>query len=259
HKLALRIVGCLIGAGLGIASIVFLMPHMTSVGAIMLLVFIGTFVSAWIWVGNERVSYAGVQVALAFLLTVLQGSGPTFDMDTARDRVMGILLGNCVLYIVVTQLWPVSVRERIRDCLHQALTHLGAMARMAPPGQSVQDARDLRVERASKAAANIADMRQALGLAQFDIYRQRLSGAELRRVVSAARTVRQAISRLMLYPPNDAGQAERLQMLANRAMQMSAGPKSRAHGLPVRHATASGSGNTLDHDIHRLETLINGR
>lgn len=43
----------------------------------MLLVFFGMMVSAWISTGPERISYAGVQVALAFLLTVLQGFGPT--------------------------------------------------------------------------------------------------------------------------------------------------------------------------------------
>lgn len=40
HKLALRITGCLIGAAIGIVSLIYLMPQLESVGGLMLLVFV---------------------------------------------------------------------------------------------------------------------------------------------------------------------------------------------------------------------------
>lgn len=40
HKLMLRICGCLLGAAMGVAAIVFVIPHLTSVGGLMALVFI---------------------------------------------------------------------------------------------------------------------------------------------------------------------------------------------------------------------------
>lgn len=132
HKLGLRIGGCLIGAALGIGSIIYLMPHMDSIGHLMLLLFAVTCIAAWVSSGNERIAYAGVQIGLAFYLTVLQGFGPTTDMDTARDRIIGILVGNLALYIVSTMIWPVTVESSIRSSLSKALKGLSALASTPP-------------------------------------------------------------------------------------------------------------------------------
>lgn len=108
HKLTLRIIGCLIGALMGVLSILLLMPQMTSIGELMLLVFVGILCAAWVSSGSERIAYAGVQVGLAFLLTVLQGFGPKVELSVAMDRTIGILLGNVVMYVLFTRVWPVS-------------------------------------------------------------------------------------------------------------------------------------------------------
>ena len=100
EKLTLRILGCLIGAASGIAAIVYIIPYTTSIGDLMTVVFVGAFASAWFAVGSPRIAYAGFQMAFAFFLCVIQGSGPSFDMVTARDRVIGILIGNIVVYLV---------------------------------------------------------------------------------------------------------------------------------------------------------------
>ena len=113
EKLTLRIVGCIVGAASGIAAIVYLIPYTTSIGDLMALVFVGAFVSAWFAVGSPRIAYAGFQIAFAFFLCVIQGSGPSFDMVTARDRVIGILLGNVVVYVLFTNVWPVSIGKRV--------------------------------------------------------------------------------------------------------------------------------------------------
>ncbi len=131
HKLGLRIAGCLIGAAMGMASILFIMPHIETIGGLMALVFAGALISAWISTGPERISYGGVQIGLAFLLTVLQGFGPTTSLDTARDRVIGILLGNLVVYLIFTRLWPVSIESAARGHLRAALGGLARLADMA--------------------------------------------------------------------------------------------------------------------------------
>src|SRR5690606_26021662 len=76
HKLALRITGCLIGALMGVISIVYLLPHLETVGGLMLLVFAATWVAGWVAAGSRKISYAGVQIGLAYTLSVLQGFGP---------------------------------------------------------------------------------------------------------------------------------------------------------------------------------------
>ena len=111
HKLTLRILGCLVGAAMGIAAVTWLMPRMTSIGELMLLVFAGVLVAGWVSTGSERIAYAGVQVGLAFLLTVLQGFGPDVNIDVARDRIVGILLGNAAMYLLFTRVWTYTTLE----------------------------------------------------------------------------------------------------------------------------------------------------
>jgi multidrug resistance protein MdtO len=125
EKLTLRILGCLVGAAVGIAAIVFLIPELTSVGGLMITVFVGAFGAAYIAAGSPRVSYAGFQIAFAFFLCVIQGAGPSLDMVTARDRTIGILLGNVVAYLVLTHFWPASVTRRINPALATALRRMG--------------------------------------------------------------------------------------------------------------------------------------
>lgn len=140
RKLALRIAGCLVGAALGILSILFVIPHLESVGGLMALVFIGLLPAAWVAAGSERISYAGVQIGLAFLLTVLDGFGPSLDLATARDRVVGVLLGNLVVYLIFTTVWPKSAVRDIREHLARALAALAQIAGLPPEARTVDQA-----------------------------------------------------------------------------------------------------------------------
>ena len=128
HKLMLRIVGALIGAGLGVAAIVFLMPRMDDIGQLALLIGGVSFLAAWVSNGSPRISYMGWQIALAFFLCVLHGHGPSHDLIVARDRVIGIVVGNLVMSAVFTTIWPVGVGEAARRALDRAAAALGAIA-----------------------------------------------------------------------------------------------------------------------------------
>lgn len=132
HKLALRIFGCLIGAAIGIWSLVYLMPGMESVGSLMVLVFVVALLAAWVTAGSEKLSYAGVQIGLAFTLTALQGFGPTSDMATARDRIIGVLVGNIAVYLVSTLIWPAPASTSIRQSLSNAIDKLAHLAALKP-------------------------------------------------------------------------------------------------------------------------------
>jgi multidrug resistance protein MdtO len=127
EKLTLRILGCLLGSAAGIAAIVFITPSLTSIGSLMAVVFAGAFVSAWVAAGSPRIAYAGFQIAFAFFLCMLQGPTPEFDMTIARDRVIGVLIGNIVSYIVLTRVWPVSVALHIDPAIRALLQRLSVM------------------------------------------------------------------------------------------------------------------------------------
>lgn len=121
EKLTLRICGCLIGAAAGYLAIIFLIPDLTSIGGLLLCVFVGAWFAAYLAAGSERISYAGFQMAFAFFLCVLQGPRAGFDLTVARDRVIGLLLGNCVAYVANVYVWPVSITRRIDPALAAAL------------------------------------------------------------------------------------------------------------------------------------------
>jgi multidrug resistance protein MdtO len=127
HKATLRIVGCLIGAALGLGAILFVTPHMTNLGELLLLLAPVTLFAAWVGCGTERIAYAGWQIGLAFYLVVLHGFAPTIDLYTARDRTIGILLGNIVIFVIFTTVWPVSVADVARTNVARALEQLAAL------------------------------------------------------------------------------------------------------------------------------------
>ncbi|MFT9216394.1 MAG: FUSC family protein [Acetobacter malorum] len=139
-KLTLRISGALVGGTLGILSIIFVMPHLTNIAAFLVLIFAGSLLAAWVKSGDERIAYAGFQIGLAFFLSDLKGYGPTSDMTTARDRIIGILLGNFITYAVFTSFWPSSAYDKIRDKVSAALKALQAQFNASSVDAELQQA-----------------------------------------------------------------------------------------------------------------------
>ena len=107
------------------------MPNVTSIGGLMGVVFLAAVVSGWIAAGRPRISYAGFQLVFAFLLSVVQGAAPAFDMTIARDRTIGILFGDLVVSIVFTQIWPVTIAGRIDPAIAGLLRQVAALVSAA--------------------------------------------------------------------------------------------------------------------------------
>jgi multidrug resistance protein MdtO len=127
HKLTLRISGAIIGGLIAGTCIVWVLPHMTDIGQLCALIAVVSAGAAWIATSSERLSYAGMQIAFAFFLGVLQDYAPATDLSAMRDRVLGILLGNVVMTAVFSVLWPESARTRLRTSLQEALLAIGAL------------------------------------------------------------------------------------------------------------------------------------
>jgi multidrug resistance protein MdtO len=113
YKGALRIIGCVIGGAFALFSIVFLIPHMETIASLIVLVAAVSAIAAWVATGSERISYAGLQIAFAFFLSMFQGYAPDTDLDKIRDRVVGILIGIAVT-TVFFHLWPERARPESR-------------------------------------------------------------------------------------------------------------------------------------------------
>jgi len=160
EKLGLRLFGCLAGAALGTAAMLWLIPELTSIEALMALVFVGALLAGWIAAGSERIAYAGYQAAFAFFLCVLQGAAPAFDLTIARDRVVGILFGNLVAYLMFTRVWPVSIGQRIDILLLGLLRQLAAMPRVRGDRE--------RQGRAAEFWATLATLEKHLDLSRLE-------------------------------------------------------------------------------------------
>jgi multidrug resistance protein MdtO len=159
EKLTLRILGCLVGSAAGYGTMIFLIPYLTSITALMVVVFAGALAAGYVSAGSERISYAGFQMAFAFFLCVIQGSSPAFDLSTARDRVIGILVGNVVAYLVFINVWPVSVGKRIDPAIAALLRRLAAL---------MTADKSARPALASQAQAQLAEIETDIDLAAYE-------------------------------------------------------------------------------------------
>jgi multidrug resistance protein MdtO len=252
HKLALRITGCLIGAAIGVAAIFWIIPRIDGIGALMVLVFLGCLVGAWVSTGPERIAYAGVQVALAFLLTVLQGFGPSVSLDTAQGRIVGILLGNLVVYLIFTRIWPAPVEGEVRRFLAHALSGLARMARLAPVS------RPNAVSSAAAVEALAGKAEDALRLLPFEPRGLRPTpGREA--ALHGAVTEIEALNR-SIWLSRDADldpTAERLERLAERfrgpAGELELHPASGPSASPARHPTPGTIAGPFTLPLDRLQ------
>jgi multidrug resistance protein MdtO len=160
EKLTLRIAGCLVGAALGTAALVFVMPGLSSISQLLAVVLIGSWLSAWVAFGSPRIAYAGFQIAFAFFLCVIQGAAPAFDLTIARDRTIGILLGNVVVYLIFTRVWPVSVSARVDATLAALRGQWAKLTALTHPGT--------RRAQAAAALATGETLRQDLALMHYE-------------------------------------------------------------------------------------------
>jgi multidrug resistance protein MdtO len=246
EKLTLRILGALVGAGAGLAAIVFLMPYLTSIGSLLVVVFAAGLVCAWVAAGSPRISYVGYQMAFAFFLCVIQGPSPAFDLTVARDRLIGIILGNVVVYLIFANIWPVTVIRRIDPGLVSLLRSLVDLTNATSRSQ--------RDNLASVAISGMGAVGQDVELAGYESLK---IGSLPSRITARARAIdliRVLIGPLLLLSnersPATKVVARRLEALANefssgsRVVEATASPSE--DGLPGGIGKAVPGSDTVD-------------
>ncbi len=250
HKLILRIIGCLIGAAMGVLAIIFIIPHLNDIGELMALVFAGILLAAWVSSGNERIAYAGVQIGLAFLLTVLQGFGPSIDMGVALDRVLGILLGNLVVYVTFTLLWPVAIVDSVRQRISRALVGLTNLAALPP------DARASALREATEVEAELASAQEELVLIPFEPAQLRPAHEERARL--KAILTEMSVLCPVLFLPNEKkhGDVQRLRHLSVDSDAVSPSPEVKQPDGESARSHLSSIELTIQRHINRLEKLL---
>jgi len=128
QKQFLRLGGAIIGGFVfGMGAQVFVLPHLDSIAGFTLLFAAVTAVSAWVTTATPRLSYLGVQMALAFYLINLQEFSPQISLAIARDRVVGVLLGLLSMWLVFDRLWVRDALEEMQDLFSRNLRMLAEL------------------------------------------------------------------------------------------------------------------------------------
>jgi len=150
HKGFLRIIGCVIGGGLGLICTIWVIPRFETLGMYLLIVFCLHALAAWIAFGSERISYMGLQIALTFDLGVLRDYGPPTAIDPIRDRFIGIVLGILIISIVFSLVWPEDARSFVRQKLAGCLRSIARLLSLDGSPASNSQRQQLELEISSR-------------------------------------------------------------------------------------------------------------
>jgi multidrug resistance protein MdtO len=130
QKQVLRISGALVGGFLvAMGSQVFILPHLDSIAGFTILFVLVTALASWFMTSSPRLSYFGVQIAVAFYLIHLNSFAIEPSLSIARDRVVGILLGLIMMWLVFDQLWGASAVSDMKRAFLSAVRLLAQFAR----------------------------------------------------------------------------------------------------------------------------------
>jgi len=134
QKALLRLAGATVGGLLGLAAILLVVPNIDSLPPFLIVVGVCSAVAAYVTTGSARISYVGIQIALAFAMALVDTYGPSIELVRPRDRVIGILLGNVVVAAVMFWVWPVLAGKDMVRSLESALQHMAALSRFGLSG-----------------------------------------------------------------------------------------------------------------------------
>ena len=187
QKGILRFAGSAIGGGLGLLTLMYIFPHLDSIGGFWVPFAAVTALAAYVTFSSPALSYCGYQIGLAFYKCTLQTYGPYTELRVVRDRLIGILLGLTVFGLINSQLWPVKALETTRAKLASALRTLAKLAGLPDeakdPAPQLAEAYELRLQ----AYQDFGAVSQLLEGAKFE------PGAALRRNLEEISTTAQTL------------------------------------------------------------------
>ena len=152
QKQVLRFAGAIVGGFIfGMGAQIFVLPYIDSIFGFTILIAAVTAFSAWFLTCSPRLSYFGVQVALAFYLINLQEFTVVTSLAVARDRVVGVLLGLFAMWLVFDQLWGKPAAVEMKRAFVLTVHSIAQYVR-----EPLSDDRKTAVERAFELRENIS-------------------------------------------------------------------------------------------------------
>ena len=102
---------------MGIGAQVLILPGIDSIFGFALFFAAGTAIAAWFATSSPRLSYLGVQIALAFYFVNLQDFKFETDLTVPRDKVIGVLLGILAMGFIFDRFGTKSDKEQLQKLL----------------------------------------------------------------------------------------------------------------------------------------------
>jgi multidrug resistance protein MdtO len=129
QKQILLLTGAAAGGLLGVASQLFVLPHIDSIAGFTGWFIVVTTAAAWFVTCTPRLSYFGVQIAFAYNFVNLQEFTIQTSLTPARDRVAGILLGLSMMWLVFDRLWGTPAAVAMKTGFISTLRLMAQFAR----------------------------------------------------------------------------------------------------------------------------------
>lgn len=138
QKQLLRISGAVVGGLiLGIGSQVLILPYIDGIVEFSLLFAAITAIAAWCSTSSQRLSYFGLQIANAYYLITVSGFAFDPSLTTARDRVVGIMLGLFVMWLAFHSVGTASAVEHMISSFSSTLRAIAELT--LQPGSELPD------------------------------------------------------------------------------------------------------------------------
>lgn len=129
QKQVLRLIGDTLAGICAIGAICFVLPHFTSIAGLTAVVGVMTLAGGYVYLGSYKLSYAGRQLSYCFFLATLTGTSTPDSLTEARDRVVAVMLGVCMMWLISDQVKPVRTSSKMREAVVGAL---GALEKISP-------------------------------------------------------------------------------------------------------------------------------
>ena len=114
QKQVLRLAGALVGGVVfGLGSQLFVLPYIDSITGFTVLFAVVSAFAAYVSTSSSRLSYAGLQIALAYYLINLSEFRIQLSLSVARDRTVGVLLGVCMMWLVFERFYPRAAADEM--------------------------------------------------------------------------------------------------------------------------------------------------
>jgi multidrug resistance protein MdtO len=189
----LRLAGFVVGGlVLGISAQILILPALDSVFGFALFFAAGTAIAAWFATSSPRLSYFGVQIALAFYFVNLQDAQIQTDLTIARDKVIGVLLGILAMGFIFDRFGTKSDEEQLQQLLVRNIRTLAQLGVCPVVGDRAVVASQISRLR-SQINENFASLESQVDAARFEFefrHRREEDVAEWERIQRAQPALR---------------------------------------------------------------------